>query len=425
MSSRMATSCTSCSTYRKSPMSQAEPISLYVHIPFCETKCPYCDFNTYAAIEPMMPAYMDALRSEIELWGKVLDSPRVHTIFFGGGTPSYLPAQDIVCAMETIRSSFVLHSDAEVTLEANPGDFSDDKLRTYLDCGINRLSIGVQSFDDSLLSTLGRRHNAADAATAYRQATAAGFDNISIDLMYGLPHQRVEQWQRTLDRSLELLPPHISMYCLTLEGGTPMERWVEQGSMPTPDPDIAADMYLMAQDEMRRAGYRHYEISNWSLDGLQSRHNLTYWRNMPYLGVGPGAHSYLDDCRFSAIKSPREYIARMRAASASEHNGSDCNDSRHDGSMSATIGRVPVVEDIEQIDAPLEMAETMMMGLRLDEGISIAAFTERFDAPPAQFYADTLDELERLELLCTENGALRLTHHGRMLGNEVFSRFFA
>ena len=429
MSSRTATSCTSCSTYRKSPMPQAEPISLpisiYVHIPFCETKCPYCDFNTYAAIEPMMPAYMDALRSEIELWGRLLNSPRVHTIFFGGGTPSYLPAQDIVGAMETIRSSFDLLSDAEITLEANPGDFSDDKLRAYLDCGINRLSIGVQSFDDSLLSTLGRRHNAADAANAYRQATAAGFDNISIDLMYGLPHQRVEQWQRTLDRSLELLPPHISMYCLTLEGGTPMERWVEQGSMPTPDPDIAADMYLMAQDEMRRAGYRHYEISNWSLDGLQSRHNLTYWRNKPYLGVGPGAHSYLDDCRFNAIKSPREYIARMRAASGSERNGSKFISSEDNGSMKAQIGKVPVVEEVEQIDTPLEMAETMMMGLRLDEGISITAFTERFDAPPAQFYAETLDELERLELLCTEDGALRLTHRGRMLGNEVFSRFFA
>ncbi len=396
-------------------MLSAKPISLYVHIPFCETKCPYCDFNTYAAIEPLMPSYAAALQSEIALWGGLLNSPQVRTIFFGGGTPSYLPAEDIQYTMNAIRSAFNLVADAEVTMEANPGDFRDDKLGAYLDCGINRLSIGVQSFDDNLLKTLGRRHTAADAMQAYRQATDAGFDNMSIDLMYGLPCQSVEQWRDTLAQALELMPPHISMYCLTLEGGTPMERWVEQGSMPTPDADLAADMYLMAQDEMEDAGYRHYEISNWALDGKRSEHNLTYWRNKPYLGVGPGAHSYLGGCRFSAIKSPREYIRRMREAAIEDRKAP----------ISAMIGSVPVVDELEVIDTPLEMAETMMMGLRLDEGIGIAAFAERFGAPPSQFYADTIEELESLELLCTQDGALRLTHRGRMLGNEVFSRFFA
>ena len=396
-------------------MAASSPISLYVHIPFCETKCPYCDFNTYAAIEPLMPAYVSALRAEIALWGRLLDSPRVDTVFFGGGTPSYLPADDIRSVMQTIRDAFTLAPDAEVTLEANPGDFSTPKLAAYLDCGVNRLSIGVQSFDDSLLKTLGRRHTAADAAHAYRQATDAGFDNISIDLMYGLPYQRIEQWQSTLAKTLEITPPHISMYCLTLEGGTPMEQWVEQGSMPTPDTDIAADMYLMAQDEMRRAGYRHYEISNWSMPDMRSRHNLTYWRNMPYLGVGPGAHSYLAQSRFSAIKSPREYTRRMQAVP----------DDACDSTIRAKIASVPVVNDIERIDTTLEMAETMMLGLRLDDGIRIADFTERFGAPPSQFYADTITELERMELLHTQDDALRLTHRGRMLGNEVFSRFFA
>ena len=396
-------------------MSAPSPISLYVHIPFCETKCPYCDFNTYAAIEPLMPAYVAALESEIALWGELLDSPQVHTVFFGGGTPSYLPASDIRRAMAAIRSAFTLAPDAEVTLEANPGDFSDDKLAAYLECGINRLSIGVQSFHDRLLNTLGRRHTAEDATQAYRQAADAGFDNISIDLMYGLPYQTIEQWQDTLDHALELAPPHISMYCLTLEGGTPMERWVEQGSMPTPDADLAADMYLMAQDAMRGAGYRHYEISNWALNGMCSLHNLTYWRNKPYIGVGPGAHSYLGDCRFSAIKSPRDYIRRMTDVCAHAH----------DAPLREKIASVPVVDEVEVIDTPLEIAETMMMGLRLDEGIGIAEFTERFAAPPSHFYADTLNELTQLGLLCTEDGALRLTHRGRMLGNEVFSRFFA
>ena len=395
-------------------MLSSEPISLYVHIPFCETKCPYCDFNTYAAIEPLMPSYVAALNTEITLWGKLLGGPEVHTIFFGGGTPSYLPSDDIRHTMETIHSAFNVKLDAEVTLEANPGDFSDDKLAAYLDCGINRLSIGVQSFDDGLLETLGRRHNAADAVQAYRQAQDAGFINISIDLMYGLPHQSIKHWQDTLQQALELAPPHISMYCLTLEGGTPMERWVEQGSMPTPDADLAADMYLAAQSEMRSARYRHYEISNWALKGKLSRHNLTYWRNEPYLGVGPGAHSYLGGYRFSAIRPPREYIRRMRE----EYKGTGKS------SVHEAICSVPVVDEIEQIDKPLEMAETMMMGLRLDEGISVARFTERFGAPPSHTYGDTLRELERLGLIHAQGGAIRLTHRGRMLGNEVFSRFF-
>ena len=396
-------------------MLSSELISLYVHIPFCETKCPYCDFNTYAAIEPLMPGYVAALNTEITLWGGLLGSPEVHTIFFGGGTPSYLPSDDIRHTMETIRSAFSVEPGAEVTLEANPGDFSDDKLAEYLDCGINRLSIGVQSFDDDLLKTLGRRHNAADATEAYRQAQDSGFRNISIDLMYGLPHQSIGQWQDTLRQALELAPPHISMYCLTLEGGTPMERWVEQGSMPIPDADLAADMYLAAQNDMKAAGYRHYEISNWALNGRLSRHNLTYWRNEPYLGVGPGAHSYLGDCRFSAIRPPREYIRRMRE----EPEGADS------ASVHEAIRGVPVVDEIERIDKPLEMAETMMMGLRLDEGISVTRFTERFGAPPSHAYGDTIRELEELALVHAQDGAIRLTHRGRMLGNEVFSRFFS
>ncbi len=391
-----------------------EPISLYVHIPFCETKCPYCDFNTYSAIEPLMPAYIAALHAEISLWGKLLDAPRVHTVFFGGGTPSYLPSADIRRTMEIIRATFNLAPDAEVTLEANPGDFSDSKLDEYLDCGISRLSIGVQSFDDNLLKTLGRRHNAIDAVQAYRQALQAGFDNISIDLMYGLPYQNIEQWHSTLMQALELTPAHISMYCLTLEGGTPMERWVEQGRMPTPDPDLAADMYLMAQEEMRGAGYRHYEISNWALNGMRSRHNLTYWRNKPYLGVGPGAHSYLSGFRFSTIKSPREYIRRIQNTPINAYSAP----------IRAKFADVPVVYETEEIDDALEMAETMILGLRLDEGISSSAFKERFGAPPSHFYAETIDELEQLGLLCTEEGEIRLTHRGRMLGNEVFSRFF-
>ena len=425
---------------RRAPPSR---LSLYVHIPFCETKCPYCDFNTYAAIEPLMPAYSNALRREIALWGSLLNAPSVHTVFFGGGTPSYLPAEDIRRAMDTISSAFRLDPDAETTLEANPGDFTPAKLAAYLECGVNRLSIGVQSFDDDLLRALGRRHTAADARRAYRMAADAGFDSISLDLMYGLPHQTAAQWRSTLDAALELAPPHISMYCLTLEGGTPMERGVARGCIPEPDPDAAADMHIAAQDAMRQAGYRHYEISNWALPGKRSRHNLTYWRNQPYLGVGPGAHSYLADFRFSAVRSPREYAQRMQALDLNAQDNPRANAAdagtldnaipdagippttlAPDAPIRDRIAAVPVVAETERIDARLEMAETMMLGLRLDCGVSIDEFAARFGNPPERYYAAEIDDLQRLGLLTARDGALRLTHRGMMMANEAVSRFF-
>jgi oxygen-independent coproporphyrinogen-3 oxidase len=387
------------------------PIALYIHIPFCETKCPYCDFNTYAGIEPLVPAYVAALRKEIELWGEALGRPAVATVFFGGGTPSYLPSRHIVALMASVRAGFELDGDAEVTLEANPGDFTDDKLAAYLAGGINRLSIGVQSLDDGLLKVLGRRHNAAEAERAYRMAVAAGFDNVSIDLMYGLPYQSIDQWRETLESAESLGPQHISMYGLTLEGGTPLERQVKTGVVPVPDPDLAADMYLMAEDAMARLGYRHYEISNWALPGRESRHNLTYWENRPYLGVGPGAHSYLTGRRFWNLKSPKEYTRRLAPSLALPRDGADL------------IATMPAVGDVEVIDRRLEMAETMMMGLRLDTGVGVAGFASRFGATPSEVYSDVIAEMEDVGLLTAGDGAVALTPRGRLLGNEVFSRF--
>ena len=393
------------------------PLALYVHIPFCETKCPYCDFNTYTGIETLIPSYVGALQREVAVWGQALGRPAVKTMFFGGGTPSYLPAERIASVVEAIRSSFELATDAEVTLEANPGDFNPSKLAAYLDLGVNRLSIGIQSLSERLLKVLGRRHSADEAVQAYRMAVEAGFGNVSIDLMYGLPHQSIEDWRQTLDGAAELSPPHVSMYCLTLEGGTPMEQWVGSGQMPEPDPDLAADMYLMAQEVMGRQGYRHYEISNWARPGFESRHNLSYWLNQPYLGVGPGAHSYLSDFRFFNLRSPREYVRRLQDFSPPHL--------RPVAIGCEAIKSIPVVEAAEAIDRRLEMAETLMMGLRLDTGIGVGDFERRFDVPPAQAYGETIDELTSLGLLEAVDGRLRLTPRGRMLGNEVFSRFFA
>ena len=396
-----------------------QPIALYVHIPFCETKCPYCDFNTYAKIESLIPDYVAALRTEIELWGGLLQGPAVRTVFFGGGTPSYLPSGDISALMATISGSFTIQEDAEITLEANPGDFTSDKLNDFLDAGINRLSIGVQSFDDGLLNLLGRRHSAADAMEAYRMAHGAGFDNVSIDLMYGLPHQTVDHWRETLARTADLHPPHVSLYALTLEGGTPMEHSVTKGTLPTPDPDLAADMYAMAEHDLSALGYRHYEISNWAADGKLGLHNIVYWRNEPYLGVGPGAHSSLASHRFSNLKPPREYVRRLQGHSGS--SGS-LNGSREDDY--AAIRSMPVVDTIEFIDRRLEMAETMMLGLRLDTGVSVSEFDARFGVSPIGVYREELAELQPTGLVETVDGSVRLTDRGRFLSNEVFVRFF-
>ena len=408
-------------TASEQPEGGAGPIALYVHIPFCETKCPYCDFNTYARIESLIPDYVTALRTEIGLWGDVLGHPRVSTVFFGGGTPSYLPSENIRALTDRIGESFAVRSDAEVTLEANPGDTSEARLADYLAAGINRLSIGVQSLDDGLLKLLGRRHSAAMAVEALHAAARAGFDNVSLDLMYGLPHQTLGQWEQTLSAAAGLGPQHVSMYCLTLEGGTPMERQVTARVLPDPDPDLAADMYLMAEDAMGARGYRHYEISNWALPGRESRHNLIYWKNQPYLGVGPGAHSYLEGLRFGNLKSPKEYIRRLAPSPALPRNRGE------EGALSPlteTIRTMPAVQDVEPIDRRLEMAETMMLGLRLDTGVGVAEFAHRFGAPLSDVYGDTLDALNADGLVETTDVAVTLTDRGRLLGNEVFSRFF-
>ncbi len=399
------------------------PEGLYVHIPFCATKCPYCDFNTYAGIEAMMGPYLAALRSEIELWGEMLDGPGLETVFFGGGTPSYLPPGSLGMLLDAIRGSFGLADEAEVTAEANPDDLDEGKLASLLEAGVNRLSIGVQSLDDGLLKVLGRRHSAREAIDAFRAARGAGFDNVSIDLMYGLPDQTLEQWGATLDKALEERPSHISMYCLTLEGGTPMERDAAAGRIPVPDGDLAADMYLAAEIQTAGAGLRHYEISNWAIPGRESRHNLLYWRNRPFLGVGPGAHSYLDGHRFHNIRSPREYIRKLTPGE-SPISPPSFPRRREPIPSGGPFESIPVVEAAEPVDRRLEMAETMMMGLRLDTGVAPDQFAARFGESPAYVYGEVIDELADDGLLETADGSFVLTPRGRLLGNEVFSRFF-
>ena len=385
-------------------------LALYVHVPFCLSKCPYCDFNTYAGIEPAMPSFVAALEREAALWGERLGRPRLASLFFGGGTPSYLPTPDIARLMRAARAAFDLPPDAEATIEANPGDCSRQRLQAMRRAGFNRISIGAQSFDDNELRLLGRRHTADQAAAAVAAAQAAGFDNVSVDLMFGLPNQYAASWAHTLDAAVELGTAHVSAYALTLEPGTPMEADVRLGRLSAPDPDLAADMYELAQETLAAAGLAQYEISNWAAPGRRSVHNLAYWRSDPYLGLGPGAHSHLPagrygraaSTRFANVRSPRAYAERIA-------DGQDAVDAAA----------------VEELDRATEMADAVMMGLRLNDGMPDADFRARFgegiaDAYPAAVAESVADGLLEWD---ADAAALRLTERGRLLANEALARF--
>jgi oxygen-independent coproporphyrinogen-3 oxidase len=395
------------------PPVYSDGIGLYLHVPFCETKCPYCDFNTYAGIEDQIPGYVRAVENELRGWGNLLSHPPAKTIFLGGGTPSYLPAGGIESILRTIRQSYRVDDRAEVTMECNPGDVTSERAASWIGSGVNRISMGAQSFDDGLLKLLGRRHTALEARNAFQTLRDAGFANQSLDLMYGLPHQSLEQWTDTLDTLLELDPDHVSLYGLQIEKGTPLQVDVAQGRYPVPDDDLAADMYEEAQDRLAANGFAQYEISNWSKHGVESQHNLIYWLNEPYLGVGPGAHSWLAGQRFANLKSPRRYVDVV---------GDDYGPGGADPVAAMRMPGGPV-EQVDVTTPAIDIAETMMMGMRLNEGVALSRFTKRFGAGIGDVFPTEVRRLLEIGLVELTDDALRLTERGRLLGNEVFAEF--
>jgi oxygen-independent coproporphyrinogen-3 oxidase len=385
------------------------PLSLYLHIPFCTAKCGYCDFNSYAGHEHMIPSYTEVLVHEAKLWRSATAGRTVHTVFFGGGTPSLTPLNELRPIVDGLRDAFDLAPDAEMTVESNPGSLDDEYLRGLRDLGVNRLSIGVQSFHDDELRALDRIHSAQDAKEAFRAARAAGFDNVNLDLIYGLPEQPLERWQESAEQALALAPEHLSLYALTVEEGTPLARNVARGRTPAPDPDMQAEQYEWTQDRLAHAGYEHYEISNWARPGRRCRHNLTYWRCGEYLGLGAGAHSYLDGVRFATAALPQQYLSLVGESWQAAESGE---------------GDTPMRQVVsgETITPELAMSDTLVLGLRLIEGVSLASFRERFGVDTLDAYRDRLAEPFEWGLLEIEDGALRLTKRGRLLSNEVFVR---
>ena len=403
----------------------SEGVSLYVHVPFCLSKCPYCDFNTYQGIESQFDDFLTAVIQEITAWSVVLGRPTVNTVFLGGGTPSYLPDGDVARILDAVARNYPIRADAELTAECNPNDLSPEKCAEIRSAGINRVSIGVQSMDNGLLSMLGRRHDADEAAQALEHCRRAGFDNVNLDLMYGLPQQSLDQWRDTVARVVALAPEHLSLYSLTLEEGTPLRRWVQQGRLPEPDPDLAADMYDHARAALAAAGYHHYEISNWTRPGLESEHNLAYWRNLQWVGVGPGAHSSLrvgavgSACRFWTIRSPREY-ARL----AREWEESVAKAGAWSAVTDGRIAAVPTVDGSEVSDEATTAAETMFLGLRLLDGMDVAAASARIGIDLLARYERELAELTADGLLVWDGDSrLRLAEEAYLVANQVFTRF--
>ena len=361
----------------------AERAGLYVHIPFCLTRCGYCDFNTYAGLDHLAGRYVEAMRAEAGMWSADWETAEFASVFLGGGTPTMLTARTLGALIDELRSLFAVAPGAEITSEANPDTVDEPYLTALLDAGVTRLSMGVQSFDPAVLRALERVHSADAARAAYLAARRAGLDAVNLDLIYGSNGETLASWRRTLEEAVALGPEHLSCYALTIEPATPLGRGVAAGLLPPPDPDRQADMYELACALLGAAGYEHYEVSNWSKPGHRCRHNMGYWEGRPYLGLGAGAHSHRDDRRWWNVRPPQRYLAEIEA------------------------GRLPIGEE-ERLSADERRFERLLLGLRVAEGVPI----EWVDEPRAgSFVADGLAE--------RRDGRLALTDRGMLVANDV------
>jgi oxygen-independent coproporphyrinogen-3 oxidase len=375
---------------------------VYIHIPFCRTKCTYCAFVSGDFDESLAARYLPALEREIVEAGARDGHPSIDSVFFGGGTPSLIPEQDLVRVLDAVRSAFDVSTDAEITVEMNPGTLTPAKLDAYRRAGINRASVGVQSFDDAELLSIGRVHTADDAGRAVEMLRHAGFENVSLDLIAGLPNQSRDVWRRNLDCAIALLPDHLSLYLLELHPGTRLARDVDAGRIARPDDDLAAEMYFEMVDVLDTNGFVHYEISNFAASrhgaDCRSRHNEKYWLDAPYYGFGVSAHAYTRGERRSNSRNIAAY------ADAIEQTGS-------------------AVVEHHVLELRERAGEAAFLGLRRLEGIDLAAFSVRYGLELLTAFSDGLERVLEAGLLVCEGGRLRLTRRGLVLSNEVFQAF--
>lgn len=389
---------------------------IYIHFPFCKSRCRYCDFSTSAGVEDFIPDYCANLIQEIQIEGNIYKNEyAIPTIYLGGGTPSYLPAKCIEDVILAVRNSFNLLAPlVEISLEANPADITPEKCERWQMAGVNRISIGMQSAQDEELKLLGRRHRFGEVCKAVAALRSAGMQNFNLDLIFGLPGQKLTTWQDSLRKALELGPTHLSLYALAVEEATPLAADIQAGIYPAPDDDVAAEMYESAMEYLESESFEQYEISNWARNGqvdYRCRHNLLYWRNREYFGFGAAAHSHIGMQRKANVTNIANYIHAVKGFSTQDSGKQD----------------FPGVAEITPLSLLDDMGETAMMGLRLvREGLRDDLFQERFGKSLFTVYEQPIRELTQLGLLEVVKGeanAIRLTKRGRLLGNQVFLRF--
>lgn len=375
--------------------SNKTPLGLYIHVPFCRSKCQYCDFYSLATKDDkLIDGYLDAICDHIKEAGELAPGYKVDTIYFGGGTPTFFGADGLAVILTAIRRNFDVDNNAEITFEANPDSVSDRLLHRLHAEGFNRASLGIQSDDDEMLKKLGRPHTYAQAVTAYQRIRKAGFRNVSVDLMYGLPGQTLADWQETLDNVLRLLPEHVSCYGLRIEEGTPF--WDYKEMLNLPDDDTQAEMYLSAVETLRGRGFRQYEISNFCRKGLLSKHNMKYWTGGEYLGFGPGASSDFAGKRFTLKRDLQAYITAIR-------EGGD------------------IIEEIQEIPVRERAGEYLMLRLRTSVGISATEYERMFMLPFAPL-EEVLEKRRRFfHATQTDSGRWVLTPKGYLVSNDIIT----
>ena len=371
-------------------------IGVYVHIPFCKKKCDYCDFISYCNKDNLIDDYVQAVKAEIQSQNI---KPEITTIYIGGGTPSYIDSKYIIEILEKIKEKNV-SSNAEITIEVNPGTVTKEKLEDYIKSGINRISIGLQTTNDELLKQIGRIHNFTQFLETYKLAKKVGFKNINVDLMLGLPNQRIKDLKESLEQIIKLKPKHISVYSLIVEDGTPIANKIENGEMQLPDEELERNMYWFVKNTLELNGFIHYEISNFAKKGYESKHNLNCWNQKEYIGIGASAHSYRDITRYSNTENIEEYIENV-------NNGN--------------FNRNKIIHEVQKEDDAKK--EFMLLGLRKIKGVDINLFKNKFGDNPIYLFRNELKKLTDERLLIIDDNNIRLTNKGLDLANLVWEEF--
>ncbi|WP_010247863.1 radical SAM family heme chaperone HemW [Acetivibrio cellulolyticus] len=379
-------------------MDNKKSIGIYIHIPFCRAKCFYCDFNSFACRDELVPAYFNALKKEISLYAEKLKGYNIKTVFIGGGTPSVVDAQYIYEIMSLLNQKLDIDKKAEISIETNPGTLNLEKLQIYKEIGVNRLSIGLQAWQDRILKMLGRIHTAKEFEDNFKLARQVGFDNINVDLIFGIPDQSFEDWCETLKSVTELGPEHMSCYSLKIEEGTIFGSRLENGELEPLDDDIDRKMYSYTKDYLAKKGYKHYEISNFAKPGYECRHNLVYWDVEEYIGIGAGSHSFFESTRFNNVYDIESYI-------------------------SSILGEKIPSENAESINKKESMAEFMILGLRLIDGVRVEDFKSRFGVEIYSVYGKEINRLVDWKLIIVKEGFISLSSIGLDYANQVFMEF--